>query len=262
MQTITIGDITVLRAVPTARSAPPVLFVHGYFVDGSVWTNWLELFASRGTTAYAIHLRGRTGSKPGTSLGQASMEDFVEDASAIARNVGAAAVVGHSMGGLIAQKLAERGDVEAAVLITPAPPRGITVLSPRLAFLQLKYLPSILLSRPVRPAREDLREVVLNHIPFSQQDAILKNMLPDSGRAGREMSITGFPVDASKVKCPMLVVASEDDKFIPAPIVKKIAARYDDVTLRVEANHGHMVILEPGWETLAADVERWIRDHT
>src|SRR5688500_15659074 len=131
MQTITIGDLTVLRAIPASRSRPPVLFVHGYFVDGTVWAQWLEFFAARGVTAYAINLRGRSGSKPNASLGATSMDDFVEDASRIAREVGATAVVGHSMGGLIAQKLAERGDVDAAVLITPAPPRGITVLSPR-----------------------------------------------------------------------------------------------------------------------------------
>jgi pimeloyl-ACP methyl ester carboxylesterase len=261
MQTITIGDITVLRALPTTRSGPPVLFVHGYFVDGTMWTGWLEFFAARGLTAYAVNLRGRSGSKPGTSLGRASMEDFADDASKIARDVGAVAVVGHSMGGLVAQKLAERGDVKAAVLVTPAPPRGITVLSPRVAWLQLRYLPSIILSRPVTPGHADLREVVMNRVPPHQQDQLLARMLPDSGRAGRDMSITGFPVDASRVKCPMLVVAAEDDKFIPARIVKRIAERYG-ATLRMADHHGHMVIVEPGWESLAADVERWIREHT
>jgi pimeloyl-ACP methyl ester carboxylesterase len=247
MQTIAIGDLTVLRAMPASRSRPPVLFVHGYFVDGTVWSQWLEFFAARGVTAYAVNLRGRSGSKPNAPLGRTSMDDFVEDASRIVREVGATAVVGHSMGGLIAQK--------------PAPPRGITVLSPRVAMLHLKYLPSILLSRPVTPGREDLRQVVLNRVPASQQDALLSRMLPDSGRAGRDMSITGYPVDATRIRCPMLVVAAEDDLFIPPQIVKRIAERYD-ATLRVMENRGHMVIVEPGWETLAADVERWIRERT
>jgi pimeloyl-ACP methyl ester carboxylesterase len=231
MQTITIGDLTVLRAMPASRSRPPVLFVHGYFVDGTVWSQWLEFFAARGVTAYAINLRGRSGSKPGAALGRTSVDDFVEDAS------------------------------RTAVLITPAPPRGITVLSPRVAMLHLKYLPSILLSRPVTPGREDLREVVLNRVPASQQDGLLSRMLPDSGRAGRDMSITGYPVDASRVRCPMLVIAAEDDLFIPPHIVKRIAERYGAM-LRVVENRGHMVIVEPGWETLAADVDRWIREHT
>lgn len=260
IETIRVGDITVLRANPAHTTRPPVLFVHGYFVDATLWTKWLDFFAARGVPAFAVNLRGRAGSRPGTDLGRASVEDFVEDASAVAREIGAAAVVGHSMGGLIAQRLAARGEVHTAVLLTPAPPRGITVLSPRLAIAQLKYMPSVLLSRPVNPGREDLRALVFNRVPADDQQRLLAKMIPDSGRAGRDMSITGVPVDATKVKCPMLVVSAEDDHFIPPHIVERVAKRYG-ATLEVARQHGHMLIEEPGWEQLAARVDEWIREH-
>ena len=260
IETIRAGDITVLRSSPDTATRRPVLFVHGYFIDGSIWTRWLDRFAAHGVPAFAVNLRGRSGSRPGTNLGLASIDDFVDDASAVARDVGAAAVVGHSMGGLIAQKLAERGDVGAAVLITPAPPRGISVLSPRVAFRQLRYMPAILRSRVVRPGREDLRALTMNRVPPGEQETLLDAMLPDSGRAGREMSITGVPVDAARVRCPLLVVAAEDDRFISARIVERVARRYG-ATLDVAPGHGHMVIAEPGWEQLADRVERWLREH-
>jgi pimeloyl-ACP methyl ester carboxylesterase len=260
IETIRVGDITVLRSNPHHATHRPVLFVHGYFVDGSIWARWLERFAAHGVPAFAVNLRGRTGSRPGTDLGPTSIADFVDDASAVAREIGAAAVIGHSMGGLIAQKLAERGDIGAAALITPAPPRGISVLSPRVAILQLKYMPAILQSRVVRPGREDLRALTMNRVPAEEQEALLAAMLPDSGRAGREMSITGVPVDATRVHCPMLVVAADDDRFIPARIVERIARRYH-AALDVARGHGHMVIAEPGWEQLADRVEQWIREH-
>lgn len=262
MQTIHIGDLTALHAAPRSGARRrPVLFVHGYFVDGSIWKDWLEFFAERGIGAYAVHLRGRAGSKPGTNLGRASIDDFADDASAVARHIGAAAIVGHSMGGLVAQKVAERGDVDAAVLITPAPPRGISVLSPAVALRQIRYLPWILGARVVRPGREDLRALVMNRVPLREQDELLDRMLPDSGRAGRDMSVTGVPVDASRVRCPLLVIGAEDDRFIPAPIVARIAKRYDASLVTVE-RHGHMVIVEPDWQTLAGRVERWIRERT
>jgi non-heme chloroperoxidase len=257
--TTQVGDLTVLHANADRSARRPVLFVHGYFVDASIWTQWLEFFASRGVAAYAVHLRGRAGSRPAADLGRASIGDFVEDASAVARHVGAAAVVGHSMGGLIAQKLAERGDVSACVLLTPAPPRGITVLSPRVAMRQLKYMPAILRSRVVQPSHEDLREIVLNRVPPDQQEALLAHMIPDSGRAARDMSITGVPVDASRVHCPMLVVAAEDDRFIRPSIVERIARRYG-APLDFVRHRGHMLIKEPEWERLADRVERWIRE--
>lgn len=259
IQTIHAGDVTALRAGPEHSARRPVLFVHGYFVDGSVWTRWLELFAARGVPAVAVHLRGRTGSVVGTDLGRASINDFVDDAARVARHIGAATVVGHSMGGLVAQKLVERGDVSSCVLVTPAPPRGIPVLSPRVAIRQLKYMPAILRSRVVQPGREDLREIVFNHVPPADQEALFARMVPDSGRAGREMSITGVPVDASRVRVPMLVIAAEDDQFIPARIVERVARRYG-ATLEVIPGHGHMIILEPDWERLADRVERWIRE--
>jgi pimeloyl-ACP methyl ester carboxylesterase len=260
IETTNVGEIAVLGVTALESRRRPVLFVHGYFVDASIWTPWLEFFAARGIAAFAVHLRGRAGSRPSTDLGRASIDDFVNDASTVARHLRGPVVVGHSMGGLVAQKLAERGDVAAAALLTPAPPRGISVLSPRVAMLQLKYMPAILRSRVVRPGREDLRELVLNCVPPAEQEILLAAMIPDSGRAGRDMSVTGVPVDASRVRCPMLVVAAEHDRFIPPRIVERVARRYA-APLEVARDHGHMLIAEPRWEQLADRVERWIGEH-
>jgi pimeloyl-ACP methyl ester carboxylesterase len=257
IETVRVGDLTALRAMPERATGDPVLFVHGYFADATVFSAWIRHFAARGIPAYAVNLRGRGGSRPETDLGRASVDDFVEDASIIARHLGKPAVVGHSMGGLIAQRLAERGDVRAAVLLTPAPPRGITILSPRLVIKQLKYLRAILTSRLVHPDREDLRDVVFNRTPAVDQEAWLDRMIPDSGRAARDMSITGVPVDAARVRCPILAFTADDDRFVPKRIVERIAARYG-APLRVMSGHAHMLPIEPGWQVVADAVAEWL----
>lgn len=259
IESIRVGDLAVLRARPDRPTNPPVLFIHGYFADASVWTQWLEFFAARGTPAFAVHLRGRAGSGSVENLGRVSMDDFVADAAAAAYHTGARIIIGHSMGGLIAQKLAERGDADSAVLITPAPPRGISVLSPRVAIRQAKYLPSLLLSRAVNPSREDLRQLVMNCVPADRQDAALDLIVPDSGRAGREMSLAGVPVDRTRVRCRLLVIAAREDRFIPASIVARIARRYG-APVETLPNHGHMIILEPDWERLADRILAWLAD--
>jgi non-heme chloroperoxidase len=259
LETLRVGDLTVAHARPDAPSGPPVLFVHGIFVDAREWTDWLLHFAARGFPAYAVNLRGRAGSRPTPRLGSVSVDDYVQDAADVARRLGRAAVVGHSMGGLIAQRLAALDVVRSAVLITPAPPRGIVLFSRELAVKQLKYLPHILLNRVIEPDAEALRQLAMNRAPATVQERAMSQLVPDSGRAGRQISVTGVPVDRAKVKCPMLVIAAEQDRFVPARVVARIAKRYG-AQLEVIPGHGHIVTMEPGWESLADRVAAWISD--
>ena len=256
--------LVVLHARPERVARPAVLFLHGYFADAAVWNEWLPFFASRGFPAYALNIRGRGGSEPVENLGRASIADYLDDARLVVRRItaehGAPAAVGHSMGGLLVQLLAAEQLLRAAVLIAPAPPRGITVLSPRVAFKQLKYLPAILGSRLVKPGEGDLRELVLNRLAPAEQDALIASLVPDSGRAGRDMSITGVSVDARRVTCPVLVVTGDEDRFIPHRISERVARRYG-APVRLFQGHGHMLIIERGWQAVAQAIADWLPEY-
>ena len=257
IETRSIEGLTVRACEPREPRFRPVLLVHGYFAQAAMFDEWLTLLAERGFPAFAVNLRGRAGSRPGTDIGRASMADFADDVSAVARVLGKPSVIGHSMGGLLAQVAAERGDVHAAALICPAPPRGILLFTPRLAWMQLKYLWPILRSRPVDPAVDDLRILVFNHVPPAEQSRFFAMFVADSGRAGRDMSLNAVSVDTTRVSCPMLVFTADDDRFIPSRIVSKIAARYG-APLRIAHGHGHMLPCEPGWQETAAAVADWL----
>ena len=259
-QSLTVDGLTVLSDQPRHATGAPLLLVHGMFANATIFAEWLPFLSERGHPAYAVDLRGHRGSRPGTDLGSASIEDYADDVSTVARWIGSPAVVGHSMGGLITQKVAERGDARAAVLICPAPPRGITVVTPRLVVKQLKYMPAILRRKAIVPNREDLRELTLNRMPRERQDAVLDMLGPDSGHAGWQMSITGVPVDRRKIRCPMLVITAEDDRFVPARVARRVAKRYG-ASLQTMLGRGHMVTVEPGWQVLADLVVRWLADH-
>ena len=89
----------------------------------------------------------------------------MEDALEVARALGNPVVIGHSMGGLLAQKMAEAGAVRAAVLLCAAPPRGILVTSPSLIGRQLKHMPAMLGSRPLTASRGDCDWLMFNRTP-------------------------------------------------------------------------------------------------
>lgn len=258
---VDVDGLKVLVERPARARGPAVLLVHGMFAGASIFAEWLPFFSARGIPAYSLSLRGHEGSRAGIDLGSVSIDDYADDVCSVARWIGSPAIVGHSMGGLIAQKVAERGEARAAVLVCPAPPRGITVLTPRLLLKQAKYMPAIVRRKPIVPNREDLRELTMNHVPPEEQEALLDMLGPDSGHAGFQMSIAGVPVDPRRVRCPLLVIAAGDDRFIPARIVHRIAARYR-AQVQTIPDHGHMLIVEPEWTVLADVITRWLADTT
>lgn len=257
LERLTIGDLSALVDRPSAETGVPMLFVHGYFGRAIAFERMMAWFASRGHLCCAPDLRGHGDSLPDCDLGKVSIYDYADDVAKVAREMGNPIIVGHSMGGLIAQLVATKQCTRGIVLLAPAPPRGIPVISPRLALAQLRYMPAIIGSRPVKPGRSDLRTLVVNRVPEREREAVLDMLVPDSGRAGWEMSIVGVPVNRDLVTVPVLVIAGDADLFIPLSRAKRVAARYE-APIRVAPGRGHMLIIEPGYEEVCELIAEWL----
>lgn len=270
LDTITIGNLTLKSAEPRAvggqRAQPPILFIPGFCASAWVYESYLPFFAERGYPGFALNLRGREASPlpSGTFLGRVSLTDYVEDAEQaakwIADRLGQPIVFGHSMGGLIAQKLGEEGLARALVLLSPVPPRGISMMTGPVLRRQLKYLPTLLRSRRFEPRFRDMRALVMNRIPESEQQTTFARFVPDSGRAAREMSFGSLRVDAERLRGngnKMLVVTSDEDRLIPQHVAQRIAQRYR-APLYVARGHGHLMLKEPGWEEAANFIGGWL----
>lgn len=268
LDTITIGSLTLSSAQPHAsgKPKPPILFIPGYFSTAWAFECYLPFFAERGYSGFALNLRGRSGSAlpAGNALGNVSLEDFVADGRAAARwlgdRFGKPIIFGHSMGGLIAQKLGEESLARALVLLSPAPPRGISIVTARLLRRQIGYLPAMLRSKTVIPRWSDARDLVLNCVPESDRRAFFSQFVPDSGRAGREMSYRSLAIDAARLRAQtsrVLVITSDDDRFIPPRIAQRVAAKYH-APVYIARAHGHLVVREPGWTEPASFIAGWL----
>ena len=223
---VRIGALSAYAEIPQEISGPPVLLIHGILAAGWYFEKYQHFLAARGYPSYAINLRGRAESRPVEDLGRVALHEFVTDGLEAARALGRPIVIGHSMGGLIAQRLAEEDATHVTVLLAPAPPRGISVATPRLVLRQLRHLPALLRSRPLAPGRGETSAIVLNRVPPEERPVLYARFIADSGRAARDISLGTLGVDATRIRRPMLVVSGADDRFIAPRIARRIAAKY------------------------------------
>lgn len=242
--------------VPKPRGAP-VLCLHGLFAGSWVYERVLPLIAERGYPAAALSFRGHPPAAPIPAIGRASIAGYCHDAFEAARELERPIVIGHSMGGLVALLLASRNLVRAAVLVSSAPPRGISVFSRPLLLRMARYLPALLLSRPFVPTDADLDALVLNEVPEHERSAIRGRFIPDSGRAARQIALGVYDVPLRSLRAPLLVVGAEHDRFVPITVARRLSRRLD-APLHVARGHGHFLFSEPGWEAQVGAILDWI----
>ena len=254
-ESIVLGGLDVVRVPAVGRPRPAsLLFVHGMWGGAWVWERWLPFFAARGWDGYALNLRGRAGARPVADIGRVPLTD----AASVARRLGAVVVVGHSMGGLVAQALAATLAPVAAVAVTPAAPRGIWPLrSAELVAATLRYAPALLRSRPLLPSRRVMTRLAFDRLPPAEREGVYARLVPESARQARDIALRGFAVDAAAVRCPMLVIAAAGDRITPPVVVRRVAQRYG-ATLYEYPGFGHMLPLEPRWQEVAVDVAAWL----
>lgn len=244
-------------AAPTTR--PPVLLVHGLCGGAWMWENYQARLATAGYESHAINLRGHHGSRPVPDIGKVSINEYVDDAVAAARSLGDPIVIGHSMGGLIAQKVAEAGACRTLVLISAAPPRWIPIASWTLLLRQLKHMHELVLRRPILPGRGEADVLMFNRTPLADRDAQYARLVPDSGRAGFEISFGGIDVREQRVTAPTLVVTGLDDQFVVPRVARALARKYR-ATLKEFPTHAHHIITEPGWEKPCDEIILWLNE--
>ncbi len=243
---------------PETKSVGVIVFVHGMWGGSWYFENWLQTAVADGYEVLAVNLRGHNGSDlRGKSLGEASILDYVEDVKWVIRILGLTnfAIIGHSMGGLIAQKVAEGNeDCCKAVFVTSATPRGVFIRGP-VWFKMPKYLGPILESRKFKPTNPDLRDLMLNNMKRDEQNGVLVKLIPESGRATRDMILWRTGVNSKRMP-PCLVIGGSLDRLTPPSMQRAIAAKYS--ARYAEFPNGHMLMFEEGWEKPIEYILNWL----
>ena len=257
-----VSDLTVAVERPASPGhKPPVLLIHGMFGGAWYWQKYQSMLARHGYESHAINLRGHHGSRPVRDVGKVTIAEYVDDALEVARTLDRPIVVGHSMGGLIAQKVAESGVGRVLVLIASAPPRWIPPVSWLLLRRQLKYVKQLLFFEPLVPRRADADVLMFNRTPVEERAADFAKLVPESGHAGFQLSFGVEAVNESRVTVPVLVVTGLDDQFVVPRVARALARKYK-APLKEYRSFAHHIITEPGWEGPCADIIQWVEGGT
>lgn len=253
--------------------ADTIFMIHGMWGGPWCWENYQRMFEADGyrcvPTTLPYHDMDPQG-VPDPRLGTTSLLDY---AIALEREIGELGtnpiLMGHSMGGLLAQMLASRRPARALVLLTPASPAGILALRPSVirSFWSTQTTWAFW-KKPIRQTFGEAAYSTLHLLPAKQQKETYDRFVYESGRTVFEIGYWLFDaqgasrVDESKVTCPVLVVAGSQDRITPASIVRRVARKYGVVSTYKEfENHAHWVGAEPGWEDVAEYVSGWLRRH-
>jgi pimeloyl-ACP methyl ester carboxylesterase len=144
---IELGGFPGIHAEADGERRPfPLLLLHGVLFDHHDFTTYCRYFSWRGYDCFALARRGRAGVPPDNAVG-VRLRDYMEDTVRVMEAIGRRpAVIGHSLGALLAQKAAEEDSCAAIVLMAPTPPRGVAARPPASA------LPFYLKAVPPTPA--------------------------------------------------------------------------------------------------------------
>ena len=250
----------------SARSVP-VVMIHGAFCGPWAFESWRERFEAKGFTVHLPALRYHDcGRNPPEALGTTSLTDYAGDLETLLDEIGQPAfLIGHSMGGLLAQMLAARHAVQAVACLAPSAPHGVLPSTPfEVASAQALYLAGEFWNKPLKPERWIAAANALDMLSETERERVFARFVPESGLATFEIMQWAFDarrasaVDAMQVHCPMLCLVGAKDRVNPPATVRRIAQRYRGHAHFEEiGGHSHWLIGEPGWEKIADHVLDW-----
>ncbi|MHA7985336.1 alpha/beta hydrolase [Rathayibacter sp. CAU 1779] len=260
-----------------AEQARPVVFIHGLWLHATSWQPWIERFQARGYAPVA----------PGWPNEPATVAEARANPEAVA-NIGideAAAryaevvsglspdtiLIGHSFGGLLAEKLLGEGIGAGAVAIDPAQIKGVLPLP--LAQLRSGF-PGLgnpaNLHRAVSLTAPQFRYGFGNALTEEESDALYERWtIPSPARPLFQAAAANFVMHSAAAvdtkrdpRGPLLLISGTADHTVPDVVTKSTLKQYRDsmavTELKQFEGRGHSLTIDHGWGEVADAVLEWL----
>ena len=238
VNSVTVKDGTVIHFKDWGTGTP-VVFSHGWPLQGDAWEDQMMFLASRGYRVIAHDRRGHgLSSQPWQGN---DMDTYADDLATLldALDIKGATLVGHSTGGgEVARYIGRHGEkrVAKAVLVGAVPPQMVKsetnpgglpmsvfdgiragVLADRSQFFKDLTVPFFGANRPGNKVSQGMRDTFW----LQGMQCGIKNAYD----CIKQFSETDFTADLKKISVPTLVVHGGDDQIVPIDAAGKAAAK-------------------------------------
>lgn len=256
-----------------------VVFIHGLWVSHTAWQPWIEHFAAKGHHAIAPAWPGEFASAEETRLrateqAGVGINDLTDHFARVLDEFDTPPVViGHSFGGLIAQKLLGLNKAAAAIAIDPAPIKGVKPLP--LAQLRSAFP---VLGNPLNRGRaKGLTEAQWrygfgNALSVEESDALWQRWaIPSPGKPLFEAATANFSPNspakidiANSARGPLLITGGTVDHTVPLVSAKAAHGLYKKSSAITDFHEfdgrGHSLTIDHGWRDVADTTLAWMAD--
>jgi pimeloyl-ACP methyl ester carboxylesterase len=257
----------------------PVLFIHGLWIHTTSWDTWQEFFQQAGYTTSAPTWPGEPATveearaNPDSAAG-VGINDVTDHYADLIRDLDAPPIlVGHSFGGMIAEKLLGQGLAAAAVAIDAAQIKGVFALpvSALRATLPVFKNPRNK-SRSVMLTADEFRYAFANAVSEEESQTLYDQWaIPSPGRPLFEAAAANFSfhspaeVDTKNpTRGPLLLIMGGRDHTVPEAVTKSTAKQYRHSPAITELfefpERGHSLTIDSGWREVAQQSLTWLEN--
>lgn len=239
---IRVNDVD-LNMLEIGDGAPMLLFLHYWGGSSRTWAPVMERLADS-HRCVAIDFRGWGESDKESA--DFSLQTLASDVIAVVKQLGLKEflLLGHSMGGKVAQLVAAQQPqgLKGLILYAPAPPTPLDVPEEvRRSFLDLYQ------------SREGAEIVIGNLTPHPLPEAIREQIIEDTlrGSLGAKQAwplqgmIADISRESSRISVPLCIIAGGDDSVEPEASLREAFGKcHQGVTIMVVPGVGHIAPLE------------------
>jgi pimeloyl-ACP methyl ester carboxylesterase len=257
---------------------PTVIFIHGLWLHSTSWAPWQEYFEAAGYRTLAPEWPGTPDTVAEAranpeSAANHGVQDVTDHLVGIIETLGEAPIlIGHSFGGMLAEKILGLGHAAGAVAVDAAQIKGVLPLplSALHATLPVFKNPANI-HRAVSLTADEFRYSFGNAVSEEESLALWEKWaIPSPGRPLFEAATANFRLHSplavetgNEDRGPLLLIAGGKDHTVPEVITKATQKQYRQssaVTDLLEFDdRGHSLTVDSGWREVAEASLAWLR---